>query len=106
MRTVLYAIVILLLLIPGFRKSFNKEGIARDDSSGPNAKSNMEAALLFFPGVLLAIQTLIVGPTHAMPAADIYMAYGMIEAIQIGIGILLVATGMLIFALSKFKKRE
>ena len=64
------------------------------------------AAGLFLPGVLLALQAVIVGPSHTMPAADLYMNYGMIEAVQVGLGILLIAVGFLLFAFTQLRRRK
>ncbi len=102
MRTILWGIVIILLAIfyPTFKAS-NIGNVKRVKKG-----QNVTAAVLFFPGVLIAIQSIIVGPSHMMAAADLYMSYGMIEAIQIGLGCLLIAAGILIFALTKLRKRK
>ncbi|MBN2156929.1 MAG: hypothetical protein JW776_12875 [Candidatus Lokiarchaeota archaeon] len=100
MRTILWGIVVIMLAI--FYPTFKSSNIA--NVRRVKKRANITAAVLFFPGVVIAIQSLIVGPSHIMAAADLYMSYGMIEAIQIGLGLLLVAVGILVFALSKLKK--
>jgi hypothetical protein len=104
MRTALWAIVIILLALPGFRKSFNKNTI-KETVDSPTSKSNIAAAF-FFPGLLVAIQSLIVGPSHMMVAADLYMSYGMIEVLQIGFGLLLMAVGILVLTIAKIRSNR
>ena len=105
MRTILYTIILILLLIPPIYRPFLPKNI-KDTRKVNGSAAPAVAASLFFPGVLLALQSFIVGPSHTMVAADLYMAYGMTEAIQIGLGILLVAAGILVFALTKLRRRK
>lgn len=106
MRGVIWAIVLILLLIPGFRKSFNKNGIGRTDAEIAS-KSSAAAALLFFPGALIGLQAIFVGQSHMIiAAAQIYAYYGMVQAIQVGVGLLFMAIGVLIFAIAKIKARK
>ncbi|MHA1110878.1 MAG: hypothetical protein ACTSRE_07220 [Promethearchaeota archaeon] len=102
MRTALWGIVVIVLAI--FTPTFKASNIAnvRREKKG----SNVAAAALFFPGIFIAIQSLIVGPSHMMAAADLYMSYGMIEAIQIGLGIILIAVGILVFAITRLRSRK
>ncbi len=104
MRTILFGIVLILMVLPPFFKTFGAKNIA--NTRKVKGDASIAAAALFFPGVLVAIQSLIVGPSHMMPAANLYMSYGMIEAIQIGLGALLIAFGILVFALSKLRHRK
>lgn len=99
MRTALWGIVVIFLAI--FYPTLKASNIAnvRRVKKG----SIVTATVLFFPGVFIAIQSIIVGPSHMMAAADLYMSYGMVEAIQIGLGALLMAFGILIFAITKLK---
>ena len=103
MRTILWGIVVIVLAF--FYPTFRAKNIANTKrvKKGANVTA---AAVLFFPGVLIAIQSLIVGPSHMMVAADLYMSYGMIEAIQIGLGIMLVAVAILVFAITKIRSRK
>ena len=105
MRTILYAIVLVLLVIPPIYRPFLPKNIKETRKVKGSAVPAL-AAGLFFPGVLLAIQAVIVGPSHMMAAADLFMAYGMIEAIQIGLGVLLVAASILVFAITQLRKRK
>ncbi len=102
MRTILWGIVLILLAI--FYPTFKASNIA--NVKRVKKGTNVAAAALFFPGILIAIQSLIVGPSHMMPAANLYMSYGMIEAIQIGLGALLIGIGILLFAITTIKSKR
>ena len=105
MRAAIYGITLILLVIPPIFKPFLPKNIKETRRVEGSATPAL-AAGLFFPGVLLAIQALIVGPSHQMPGADLYMSYGMIEAFQVGLGILLVASSILIFAITRLRSRK
>ena len=104
MRAAIWGIILILMLIPAFKRSFDKNGISTTELGN---KSNTTAALLFFPGALIGLQALFVGPSHmVLAAAQIYTYYGMVEAIQVGFGLLLMAVGVLVFAIAKIRSKR
>ena len=99
MRAIIYGVVILLLLIPGFRKELkdNITNIEKIDSGETNANV---AAVLFFPGALIWIQSFFIAPSH-MLGNNVKMFY----SLQIGTSLVLMAVGILIFSISKIRNR-
>ncbi len=96
MRVVTYAIVIILLLIPGFKREL-KDNIEVVKGS----ESTNLAAILFVPGLFMWIQSVLVAPSHAV--FD-HANHG--TAIQIGVGIVMMAMGVLAFAIAKLTHND
>ena len=97
MRTVIYAIVVILLVLPGFRKEL-KDNITVKKEAETGTSGGQLSAYLFFPGLLIWLQTYLVTPSHI---AEIDMT--MANVLQIGTGLVLMSIGILIFAIYKIK---
>ena len=100
MRAMIYGAVIILLLIPGFRKAL-KENIAIDDQIDPSSTNSTLSALLFFPGVLFWVQSLFAAPSH-----DLGNNVQMFQALQIGVGLVLMAMGILLYSTTQIKNHR
>ena len=98
LRAIIYGVLILmLLLIPGMRLEL-KDNISLDNVEEKSTATNI-SAILFFPGTLLWVQTLIVAPTHMLGSVNVYM----FKSLQIGIGLVLMSMGIFIFGFVKYK---
>ncbi len=53
----------------------------------------------FFSGMLLWIQSLLAAPSHVFNNVDVYM----LKAVQVGLGLMLTAIGIGLFAISKLR---
>ncbi len=100
MRAIIYGAVILLLLIPGFRKDL-KGNIAMDKQIENNTADNTLSALFFFPGILIWVQSLFAAPSHVLGNN-----VEMFQALQIGVGLVLTAMGILLFSVSQIKNHR
>ncbi len=97
MRTIIYAIVIILLLFPGFRKDL-KDNIAVKKETDRDSSGGHLSAYLFFPGLLIWLQTYLVAPSHIVE-----IDFTMAKVLQIGTGLVLMSIGILIFTIYKIK---
>ena len=98
MRTIIYGIVIVLLIHPE-NKEFFKDFKQSGEDIIKESKTETIASLIFYPGVLLWIQTYIVAPSHMLGSVNVYMY----ATLQIGMGLLLIAIGILLFITSKIQ---
>lgn len=97
MRTIIYGIIVLLLLIPAFRREL-KDNIAVKKTETGSAKKHLPA-ILFFPGALIFAQLFFVAPSHdVLPNVEMY------KSLQIGTGLVLMAVGILTFVITKIKE--
>ncbi|MHA1673400.1 MAG: hypothetical protein ACTSYI_07210 [Promethearchaeota archaeon] len=99
-RTAIYGILIVLLLLPPYKKAF-KDNIANStvsDTSSTTTSGDL-SAFFFFPGMLLWIQSLLAAPSHIFNNVDVYM----LKAVQIGLGLMITAIGIGLFAISKLR---
>ena len=94
LRTFIYAIILILLFLPGIKKA-----LTEDDGETGSASGNM-AAVLIIPGMILSLQTFIIAPTHIIDSVNVYM-YNSIQLIG---GLVLAAVGVFVFAIGKYKK--
>jgi len=96
LRTFIYAIILILLFLPGIKKA-----LTEDDGETVSASGNM-AAVLIIPGLILSLQTFFVAPTHIIDDVNVYM-YNSIQLIG---GLVLAAIGVFVFAIGKYRKKE
>ncbi|MHA1775445.1 MAG: hypothetical protein DRO88_04710 [Promethearchaeia archaeon] len=95
MRAIVYAIVAILLLMPGFRKAFS----GKDDLQKSGVSGEQISAFLIFPGILIWIQSILAAPSH-MLGSNVQMH----QALQISMAIVLISVGILVYSISKIKK--
>jgi hypothetical protein len=96
LRTFIYAIILILLFLPAFKKA-----LTEDDEETGSVSANLSAVLIL-PGLILSLQTLIVAPTHIIDSVNVYM-YNSLQLIG---GLVLTAIGVFIFAIGRYRKKE
>ncbi|MCP4761882.1 MAG: hypothetical protein GY870_08870 [archaeon] len=100
MRAILYLVVVLILIIPGFRKEL-KDNIAKVDPADSSSVKENLPAIIFFPGLLLWLQSYLVAPSHMLGNN-----VDMFQSLQIGMGLLIVAFGILSYTITKYKSLQ